>query len=160
MFDILQVTLTNTFSILTRSLLLSRHWGWDQMFYILHMKLSNIFQYWLEFDWVGCWGFDCQNVSINPGNGLSTEQAINHFPNQWWLSSLTINAPPGIGQLRNRDTRAFDITFTAIRNCFIRKSKDYVYGIWEYKALGIWKGYYRVKKITGFIHETVNRGEK
>ena len=26
------------------------------------------------------------------------------------------------------------------------KSKDYVYGIWEYKALGIWKGYYRVKK--------------
>ena len=29
---------------------------------------------------------------------------------------------------------------------FIRKSKDYVYGIWVYKALGIWKGYYRVKK--------------
>ena len=27
----------------------------------------------------------------------------------------------------------------------IRKSKDYVYGIWVYKALGIWKGYYRVK---------------
>ena len=30
--------------------------------------------------------------------------------------------------------------------CQIRKSKDYVYGIWVYKALGIWKGYYRVKK--------------
>ena len=29
--------------------------------------------------------------------------------------------------------------------CTIRKSKDYVYGIWVYKALGIWKGYYRVK---------------
>ena len=29
----------------------------------------------------------------------------------------------------------------------IRKSKDYVYGIWVYKALGIWKGYYRVKKL-------------
>ena len=28
----------------------------------------------------------------------------------------------------------------------IRKSKDYVYCIWVYKALGIWKGYYRVKK--------------
>ena len=42
----------------------------------------------------------------------------------------------------------------------LRKSKDYVYGIWVYKALGIWKGYYRVKKITGFIHETVNRGKK
>ena len=28
----------------------------------------------------------------------------------------------------------------------IRKSKDYVYGILVYKALDIWKGYYRVKK--------------
>ena len=28
----------------------------------------------------------------------------------------------------------------------LRKSKDYVYGIWVYKALDIWKGYYRVKK--------------
>ena len=42
----------------------------------------------------------------------------------------------------------------------IRKSKDYVYGIWVYKALDIWKGYYRVKKITGFVHETVNRAKK
>ena len=29
---------------------------------------------------------------------------------------------------------------------YIRKSKDYVYGIWVYKALDIWNGYYRVKK--------------
>ena len=28
----------------------------------------------------------------------------------------------------------------------IRESKDYVYGIWVYKALGIWKCYYRVKQ--------------
>ena len=28
----------------------------------------------------------------------------------------------------------------------VRKSKDYIYGIWVYKALDIWKGYYRVKK--------------
>ena len=27
----------------------------------------------------------------------------------------------------------------------IRKSKGYVYSIWVYKVLGIWKGYYRVK---------------
>ena len=27
-----------------------------------------------------------------------------------------------------------------------RKSKDYVYGIWLHKVLGIWNGYYRVKK--------------
>ena len=31
-------------------------------------------------------------------------------------------------------------------NRLLRKSKDYVYGIWVYKVLGIWKGYYRVKK--------------
>ena len=27
-----------------------------------------------------------------------------------------------------------------------RKSKDYVYGIWLHKVLGIWKGYYRVQE--------------
>ena len=27
----------------------------------------------------------------------------------------------------------------------IRKSKDYVYGIWLYKVIGIWKGYHKVK---------------
>ena len=42
----------------------------------------------------------------------------------------------------------------------IRKSKDYVYGIWVYKVLGIWKGYYRVNKVTSFLHETVNQGKK
>ena len=36
--------------------------------------------------------------------------------------------------------------FFAYTGILIRKSKDYVYGIWVYKALGIWKGYYRVKK--------------
>ena len=42
----------------------------------------------------------------------------------------------------------------------IRKNKDYVYGIWLYKVLGIWKGYYRVKKNISFMHETVNLGQK
>ena len=41
------------------------------------------------------------------------------------------------------------------QSVLLRKSKDYVYGIWVYKALGIWKGYYR-----GFVRETVNRGKK
>ena len=41
-----------------------------------------------------------------------------------------------------------------------RKSKDYVYGIRVYKVLGIWKGYYRVKKNHYFMHEIVNRGKK
>ena len=40
----------------------------------------------------------------------------------------------------------------------IRKSKDYVYGIWVYKALGIWKGYYRVKKNHWF--RTWNREQR
>ena len=42
----------------------------------------------------------------------------------------------------------------------IRKSKDSVYGISVCKVLSISKGYYRVKKITSFMHETVNRGKK
>ena len=42
----------------------------------------------------------------------------------------------------------------------LRKSKDYIYGIWVYKALDIWKRYYRVKQITSFMHETVNWGKK
>ena len=41
----------------------------------------------------------------------------------------------------------------------LRKSKD-VYGTWVYKVLGIWKGYYRVKKNTSIMHKTVNWGKK
>ena len=40
------------------------------------------------------------------------------------------------------------------------KSKDYVYGIWLSKVLGIWKGYHRVRKITSFMHDTVHRRKK
>ena len=32
------------------------------------------------------------------------------------------------------------------KNILIRKSKDYVYSIWVYNVLGIWKGYLRTKK--------------
>ena len=39
-----------------------------------------------------------------------------------------------------------DLKLVTLLYQLIRKSKDYVYGIWVYKALGIWKGYYRVKK--------------
>ena len=42
-----------------------------------------------------------------------------------------------------------DDIIKCIYNNYLRnskKSKDYVYGIWVYKVLGIWKGYYRVKK--------------
>ena len=42
----------------------------------------------------------------------------------------------------------------------IRKSKDYVYGVWVYKALDIWKRLLQSKKITGFVRETMNRGKK
>ena len=44
--------------------------------------------------------------------------------------------------------------------CLIRKGKDYVHGIWVYKVLDIWKGYYTVKRSLVFMHETVNRGKK
>ena len=40
----------------------------------------------------------------------------------------------------------------------VRKSKDYVYGIWVYKALDVWKGYYRVKKNHWF--RTWNREQR
>ena len=40
----------------------------------------------------------------------------------------------------------------------IRKSKDYVYGMWVYKALDIWKGYYWVKKNHRF--RTWNRDQR
>ena len=39
-----------------------------------------------------------------------------------------------------------DKTITTHTNAAIRNSKDYVYGKWVYKVLGIWKGYHRVKK--------------
>ena len=44
-------------------------------------------------------------------------------------------------------------------NVLRRKSKDYVYGIWLYTLLVIWKGFYKVKKIIIFMHETVKRGK-
>ena len=50
--------------------------------------------------------------------------------------------------------------FDIIKKNSIRKSKDYVYGIWVYNVLGIWKDYYRVKKIISFMYETVNGGKK
>ena len=43
---------------------------------------------------------------------------------------------------------------------FLTKSKYYVYGTWLYKVLGIWKGFYKEKKSTSFMHETMNQGKK
>ena len=48
-----------------------------------------------------------------------------------WLSKSRMN-DPGVNQVDCAE--------------LIRKSKDYVYGKWVYKVLGIWKGYYKVKK--------------
>ena len=62
----------------------------------------------------------------------------------WWLIILLIilETVRGVGFLL--------MTLSLVRKLNVRrKNKDYVYGIWVYKALGIWKGYYRVKKITG-----------
>ena len=40
--------------------------------------------------------------------------------------------------------QTYHILLTECRFTLLRKSKDYVYGIWVYKVLGIWKGYYSV----------------
>ena len=70
----------------------------------------------------------------------------------WIESFLVLNVSLG---------RVYHIyQYMLISNFYIRKSNDYVYGIWVYKVHGIWKGYCGVKKITGFMHETVNRGKK
>ena len=42
----------------------------------------------------------------------------------------------------------------------IRISKDYVCGIWVYKLLGIWKGYYGVNKSLISYMKLVNQGKK
>ena len=52
-----------------------------------------------------------------------------------------------LGHLHTRRDRQYIKTIIpGMSISMIKKSKDYVYGIWVYKALGIWKGYYRVKK--------------
>ena len=52
-----------------------------------------------------------------------------------------------ISEFRRTNPQELKCWSTFCVNYFlIRKSKDYVYGIWVYKVLGIWKGYYRVKK--------------
>ena len=45
-----------------------------------------------------------------------------------------------------RDVTWRDVTRYDMIWCELRKNKDYVYGIWLYKVLGIWQGYYKVKK--------------
>ena len=40
----------------------------------------------------------------------------------------------------------------------IRKRKDYVYSIWVYKVLGMWKGYYRVKQERRLKHRNTLGG--
>ena len=48
-------------------------------------------------------------------------------------------------KVRNSYISAMTLAFEIQSQILIRKSKDYAYGIWVYKVLGTWKGYYRVK---------------
>ena len=55
--------------------------------------------------------------------------------------SNSVMSKGGVQYILRHPLRGFAHLYIAIR-----KSKDYVYGIWVYKALDIWKGYYRVKQ--------------
>ena len=46
--------------------------------------------------------------------------------------------------LLNTNTEQLSVLYLFL----VRKSKDYVYGIWVYKILSIWKGYHRIKTKT------------
>ena len=62
-----------------------------------------------------------------------------------WYAMITITNTYWVensSQILNVFARLIDVSFPDI----LGKSKDYVYGISVYKVLGIWKGYYRVKK--------------
>ena len=59
---------------------------------------------------------------------------------------------------RSHQLCSVDDLATIMATNSIRKSNDYVYGIWVYQALGIWKGYYRVKKNHWF--HTWNREQR
>ena len=61
-----------------------------------------------------------------------------------WLT-LNINHTLNLN-ISNTLGQAMWCLLRVIERKLVKKSKDYVYGIWVYKALGIWKGYYRVKK--------------
>ena len=68
---------------------------------------------------------------------FSTEMHKPFHAISWWRH-----------QIKTATVTTFIFSITVSLNAYnlIRKSKDYVYGIWVYKVLGIWKGYYRVNK--------------
>ena len=74
--------------------------------------------------------------TYNLGVGTSTE--ITKFP-------LHVELKLEV-RLDDCSTKPCSNSMAMLKTESIRKSKDYVYGIWVYKALDIWKGYYRVKK--------------
>ena len=79
----------------------------------------------------------------------ATPNGLNHIGHQQCADGLnhTSYQQPAdglndIGSIAKFSGYNSCVAETAIQ---IRKSKDYVYGIWVYKVLGIWNGYYRVK---------------
>ena len=97
--------------------------------------------------------------------------ALVLYHNLWPYSWACVHLQ-NIGYVKNSFYLLMHTIIVTVNNCgsmemfrgevriHIWKSKDYVYGIWVYKVLCIWKCYYRVKKIISFMHETVNRGKK
>ena len=77
----------------------------------------------------GPWWHACASVTSNINSGYGLLPA-NYQALTWALTNFDFMS---IGTVNN------------IPITLIRKSKDYVYGKWVYKVLGIWKGYHKVK---------------
>ena len=109
------------------------------------------------------WNLDENTYMIIKLSALS-QTPIEHFLLKiylWNLSRGSMRRFCATYLLQTLYLSLIQISLTGSTMTAIRKSKDYVYGKWVYKVLGIWKGYYRVKKtITSFMHETVNWGKK
>ena len=93
-----------------------------------------------------------------PSHVRITTKTATYFSSQWRTIRITAIRGASLWILMGVFTGVW--LYLKVFSYIIRKSKDYVYGIWVYKVLGIWKCYYRVKTITNFMHETVNRGKK
>ena len=138
-------------------------WNWNQNTFVFERKIvpqtvcknqqvrsSSVLTrgYWKPEHYAYTYSYKHSNYKV-AGCPLHFARFIYRLP-QYWPNNqpgpviFLIESVKGI-QSQLREDRGFyghEITFCEYS---IRKSKDYVYGIWMYKVLGIWKDYYRVK---------------
>ena len=81
------------------------------------------------------------------GLNVITDSGSPVITTEIFVRKLTILCPkPSMSMVIYNSIFVGHILSWFMKDNIIRKSKDYVYGIRVYKVLGVWKGYYRVKK--------------